>query len=168
MWRSVIKRWPFEPRTGSIYKSRRTHQIIPCNCMDVKQQISSTNDCYIFLYVGCFCFWICLGITENKTDCRRSGFNVCTYHHLLLRWENSWFNQEKNIWRFFVYWFPFVCFLFLLSLFASPTRPRWLVFATECIFSYSPALTKIMFCEPNWSRLVMCRHPQPHRVFTTA
>lgn len=130
MWRSVIKWWPFEPWTGSIYKSRSTHQIIPCNSMDVKKQISNTTDYYIFLYVGCFSFWLCMGITENKTDCRKSGF-VCTYHHLLLRWENSWFIQEKNIWRFlfiglFLCFRLFVCFcLFFLCLQVQHFRVNW-------------------------------------------
>jgi hypothetical protein len=100
------------------FKFRSTYQIIPCNSMDVKKQISSSNDYYIFLYKGCVCFWICMGVKENKIYCRKSGFNVCTYHHLLLRFGNSLFNRGKNKGRFlfigfFICFRLFVCFFFL-------------------------------------------------------
>ena len=143
------------------FKSRSTYQIIRRNPIVVKKQIWSYQRLLqiVFLYVGFFCFWMCVGIIENKSDCRKSGFNVCISHHFLLRWGNSWFNQQKNI--CFFYCFVFVC-LFVFSLFASPSRPWWLVLATECVFSYWPALSEILSREPNWSHLAVCRHPLPH------
>ena len=104
--------------TWLYFKSRNTHQIIPRNSTDVKKEVESYQRILQinFHYAGCFCFWICMGIIGSKTDCRKSAFNVCTSHHLLLRWGNSWCNQEKNKWRFlfilfFLFVFVFICLI---------------------------------------------------------
>lgn len=123
MWCGVV------PSSGGLwtlnrfyFKSRSTNPIIPWNSMDVKKQIENYQRILqtIFLYVGCFCFWICVGIIESKNDCRKSGFNVCTSNHLLLR---NVIKRRINVFLFIG--FCLFLFFFLLCLQDQHFRVDW-------------------------------------------